>query len=167
MQAGNALAMASQKLDATAGGGSKAGKINLLTTLASKPGVTKDAAANQDALNELSAGLADHETSRDLDQMWRERSPYGITDENTRQVDDALKAIYPIKTIGKNGEVVFNQHNADAIRNAIPDAIARPERYIAQAKAMSGGAVSYNPTAAADTAAMLKTPSGIPYTVIK
>lgn len=164
--AGNALALSATKLDSSNGGGGKAGKINLLTTLASKPSVTKDAAANQSSLNELEAGIADHETSRDLDQEYREKSPYGITDENTRTLDDALKTIYPLKTVDAAGIVKFNQHNADMIRHQIPDAIARPDGYIKQAQAISGGKVSYNPTAAADSKTAFTTPSGIQYTVV-
>lgn len=153
--AGKTLALDAQGLNKTAGsGGGRAGKLALSVTLDSKPGMDKSRAANISQINDIRSNLADLETSRDLYQKYRELSPYGVTDDQTRQLDDALKAIYPTSTKDGSGNVIFNQHNADVIRSIIPHAIANPTPYLKQASMMNQtSAPSYDPNKAAATAA--------------
>lgn len=153
--AGKTLALDAQGLNKTAGsGGGRAGKLALSVTIDSKPGVDKTPAANISQINDIRSNLADLETSRDLYQKYREMSPYGITDDNTRQLDDALKTIYPTSTKDASGNVVFNQHNADMIRGIIPHAIANPTPFLKQASMMNQTETpSYDPNKAGTTAA--------------
>lgn len=153
------------------GQGSKGNKLSLQTLINSKPGFQNDNQSNMNTLADMRAKLSDIETSADLDQQYRAASPYGTTDANTRALDDALKTIYPLQTVDKKtGNVTFNQHNADLIRKIIPDAIKRPDGYLKQAQ-LQGGPISYDPTEAGGKTAQnpttMKTPSGIPYTVVQ
>lgn len=133
------------------GQGSKGNKLALQTLINSKPGMGTPNQTNTNSLNDMRAKLSDIETSADLDQQYRAVSPYGTTDANTRALDDALKTIYPLQSVDKTtGNVIFNQHNADAIRRAIPDAIRRPDGYLKQAQLHGGTGVSYDPTRAAE-----------------
>lgn len=153
------------------GQGSKGNKLALQTLINSKPGLQNDNQTNANSIADMRAKLADIDTSADLDQQYRAASPYGTTDANTRALDDALKTIYPLQTVDKQtGNITFNQHNADLIRKIIPDAIKRPDGYLKQAQ-LQGGPISYDPGAAAaqptQNPTTMKTPSGIPYTVVQ
>ncbi len=130
--------------------GSRGGnKLQLQTILNSKPGMGYPLQTNQNITAGLRAKLVSADISGDIDQQYRSASPMGITDDNTRQLDDALKTLYPIEE-NKDGGVQFNSQNANTIRRLIPDAIANPQKYLDKARAAGYGAVPYDPTKAAE-----------------
>lgn len=115
--------------------GSRGNKLALQTILASKPGITQPEGTNNNIIQELRSKVNDYLLSEELAQKYRTASPTKITDPNTDALDDALKTIYPLKTINpKSGAVTFNKDNISRIRDSMDDAIANPQKYLQMAK---------------------------------
>lgn len=115
--------------------GQRGSVLGLQTILASKPGIQQPQQTNMNIVNGLRAKVNDYTLSGELNEQYREASPYKITDSNTQELDRALKTIYPLETINpKTGSVAYNKDNEQKIRAAIPDAISNPSKYFALAK---------------------------------
>lgn len=115
--------------------GNRGSVLGLQTILASKPGVTQDPQTNRNIIAGLRAKATDALLSDELQQQYRQASPYKITDSNVDKLDDALKDIYPLYTVDKKtNQVSFNADNADKIRDSMSDAIANPQKYMQMAK---------------------------------
>lgn len=136
--------------------GARGSVLGLKTILASKPGIEQQPGTNQNIMAGLRSRVYDSKLSSELAETYREASPYKITDHNTDSLDQALKTIYPLQTIdSKTGKVAFNAQNVQNIRDAIPDAIANPSKYLSQARSMATQSQSSAaPSAASSTSAV-------------
>lgn len=123
--------------------GGRAGVLGLQTILASKPGVNQDPQTNKDIISGIRSKITDYQLSEELAQKYRQASPARITDANLDSLDDAIKTLYPLKTVDpKTGAVTFNKDNVSRIRDVMDEAISNPQKFIDMAKkgAASGGA---------------------------
>lgn len=119
--------------------GSRGSVLGLQTILNSKPGMDQPYQTNMNITNELRGRVTDYQAEQSLFQQWRQASPYHVTDDNAYSVGEALRTIYPTTNVDqKTGAVTFNKANAQAMRQAIPDAIKNPQKYLDMA--VSGSA---------------------------
>ena len=111
--------------------GSRSSDLQLQNIIASKPSITQPVQTNKNIVATLKARMDDYDLSSELQQKYREASPIHITDSNTDLLDNALKQKFPLTSVDpKTGNVTYNPQNVQAIREAIPDAIANPDKYM-------------------------------------
>lgn len=113
--------------------GSRVTNAQLQIQQAGKPGLGNQHQTNVNILNAWQGRIEEIKNTNELFQQYREESPMHVTDSNTQKLDDALHAIYPSVT-AKDGKTIYNKDNVEAYRNAIPDAIANPQKYFDKAK---------------------------------
>ena len=119
--------------------------LGLQTLINSKPNVGDTTQANQNTIAKYRGEINDYLTTEQLAQAYQQANPLKVINEaNVNALDDALKKKYPLTSVNKDGNTVFNADNAQKIRDAIPDAIANPSKYInaaseAQSKLPQGG----------------------------
>lgn len=142
----NDLATDWQKFEYVPGG--RGSVLALKTILASKPGVGQTANVNSDIINELRGKVWDMKLGNEIANTYRsaQNSP-GVADGNVNNLEDTLRTLYPTtSTDSKTGRTIFNPENVAAFKEAIPDAIRNPTKYITMAKQRS--AASLQPNAA-------------------
>lgn len=118
--------------------GSRVTNAQLTIQQAGKPGLSNQHDVNESIINTWQGRIEDIKNTNSLFQQYREESPMHVTDSNTQKLDDALHTIYPSVT-SKGGKAVFNKGNATAYNDAIPDAIANPQKYFDMAKKAEKG----------------------------
>lgn len=112
--------------------GQRASVLGLKTQLAGKPSVDQPEVTNVGNVNSARAKIMDFQLSSELNDAYRQANPLGITDANSQKLDQALKTIYPVEQV-KDGKAIFNKDNIQKIRDAIPEAIANPQKYFEMA----------------------------------
>lgn len=118
--------------------GSRVTNAQLAIQQAGKPGLGNQHETNVNILNAWQGRIEEIKNTNDLFQQYREESPMHVTDSNTQKLDDALHTIYPSVTV-KGGKTSLNKENIDAYKQAIPDAIANPDKYFEMAKKAEKG----------------------------
>lgn len=123
--------------------GSRGSVLALKTLLASKPGLTQQPEVNESIINGIRSKVWNYKVEDELRSQYRDANPLKIADSNVDKLGDALKKQYPIESIDpKSGKVTFNAENVQKIREAIPDAISNPTKYLHAAKGGPGVAPS-------------------------
>lgn len=114
--------------------GQRATNLGLQNLIGSKPGLSVDPQTNQSNNDLIQGKLWDYKLSHQLYDQYAKSSPLKISDSNTQMLDDALKTQYPITSTINNPDgtvkTVFNKANVAKIQQAIPDAVANPQKYL-------------------------------------
>ena len=112
--------------------------LGLQTLIGSKPSVSNTTASNLSTTAKYRGEINDYLTTEELAQAYQQANPLKVVNEaNVNALDSALKKKFPLTSIDKDGNTVFNAQNVDAIRQEIPDAIANPKNYLGKKSAAS------------------------------
>lgn len=111
--------------------GSRGTKIALQTLLASKPDpYNQTPEANQKLLTNARTAINQYKLETDFLDAYKDANPQHIIDNKAYDLFDALQKQFPLSTIDKTGKPTFNGDNVAALRDAIPDALSNPSKYL-------------------------------------
>lgn len=128
---GNNLALLASQLGSSKGG--RGSVLQLKTLLASKPNSANYQENNTELANELQqrVGTLQNESALFNAYINANGNTGHTLDNNAYKLADALDKQFPLITKDpQTGKNIYNEDNANAWREAIPDAIANPNKYL-------------------------------------
>lgn len=103
----------------------------LQTLLNSKPDPYNHYQANNlDNLNHIKGTVENYDAENSFLDAYKDASRFHVVDDNAYKLYDALQKQFPITTVDDKGHTTFNAQNVQALKDAIPDALQNPTKYL-------------------------------------
>lgn len=100
---------------------------------------------NLDNVAHIKGTVENYDAENNFLLAYKDANPMHLVDDNAYKLYDSLQKQFPITTVDKDGHTTFNAQNVQALNNAIPDAIANPQKYMGQQNAVSQANSSLKP----------------------